>query len=430
MKKLFLYISILFFSFLNFDVSNAESNRDIDYSKVNVNNLRPFTQNGKWGFIDNKNNIIISAKFDKVHTFSDDFEAPENNGFSEGLARVDINNKTGYIDKSGKFIIKPMFDAAENFVNGFALVGKENSKGDIKYTYINKNGIPLTKYEYDSTRNNIFSNGLAPVCRYGVWLRCGFINQNGKLVIPLKYHYVSEFVKGIASVETETPHKISQGGYSFTYKNKFINTKDKEILRGKFEPTSETKFVNDVAIVKSKTNEKYGLINLKGNLIVPIKYDWMFINTTQNIIRTELGDKQGIIDYKGKTIVPLVKGMDIWGYSNGLAKVEKNGKFGFINNKGKIVIPIKFDRAEEFIDGYTSVGIGSCTSTTMICNTIKYAYMDTKGKLLTKFEFDRANSFIHEFARVIKYTSLELEKYNSGMIGYIDKKGKLVWQYQ
>lgn len=70
-----------------------------------------FKKNDKWGFIDNKGNVIISPKFDKV------------GGFSDGVAAFKENNKWGYINMIGEQVISPQFDGAGMFSNGKATVG-------------------------------------------------------------------------------------------------------------------------------------------------------------------------------------------------------------------------------------------------------------------------------------------------------------------
>jgi KWG Leptospira. len=52
--------------------------------------------------------MVIPLQFDDVGKFS------------EGLARVEINNKYGYIDQTGKMIITPQFDYALDFYDGLA----------------------------------------------------------------------------------------------------------------------------------------------------------------------------------------------------------------------------------------------------------------------------------------------------------------------
>lgn len=54
-------------------------------------NLFPVTSGGKWGYINEKGDLVISLQFDGADYFS------------YGLARVKTASKFGYIDPTGQF---------------------------------------------------------------------------------------------------------------------------------------------------------------------------------------------------------------------------------------------------------------------------------------------------------------------------------------
>lgn len=58
-------------------------------------------QNGKWGFIDRKGNVVITPQFDSTDKFSG------------GIACVSLNGKQGLINKTGKFVIPAEYDMIE-----------------------------------------------------------------------------------------------------------------------------------------------------------------------------------------------------------------------------------------------------------------------------------------------------------------------------
>lgn len=78
----------------------------------------------KWGFVDDKGNIVVDCKFEDV------------NNFANGYARVKMDNKWGYIDKSGKYIVEPIFNYCWDFSVGKAKVRMDD--GSIRY--IDKSG--------------------------------------------------------------------------------------------------------------------------------------------------------------------------------------------------------------------------------------------------------------------------------------------------
>lgn len=71
---------------------------------------------GKWGFVDTKGNMVIEPQYEAARSFS------------YGFAAVKSNGKWGFIDTKGKMCIDPVFDEAKDM----------NSKGNV---FIKQNGI-------------------------------------------------------------------------------------------------------------------------------------------------------------------------------------------------------------------------------------------------------------------------------------------------
>ena len=70
---------------------------------------------------------------------------------STGFARVELNGKYNFIDTKDNILSKQWFDYAYNFSNGFAMV-----KLDYKYNFIDTKGNLLSKVWY-AKRRAIFS---------------------------------------------------------------------------------------------------------------------------------------------------------------------------------------------------------------------------------------------------------------------------------
>lgn len=121
--------------------------KSIEKERVRLENLEldRFYKNEKWGFRDkHTDKVIIPLKYDAVWDFS------------EGLAKVKLNDRWGFINKAGKEVVPLIYDEV-----------------------------------------CLFSEGLAKVKLHGKW---GFIDKAGKEVIPLKYSYVGTFYEGLAYV--------------------------------------------------------------------------------------------------------------------------------------------------------------------------------------------------------------------------------------
>ena len=67
-----------------------------------------------------------------------------------------------------------------------------------------------------------------------------------------------------------------------------------------------------------------------------------------------LGEKYGYINSKGQIVIPLVYDY-AYTFEDGYARVKKDGKYGFIDENGNIAIDIKYDYVNPFRDGKAKV---------------------------------------------------------------------------
>lgn len=187
-----------------------------DYRDVRMfsEGLAAVEKDGKYGFINTKNEIIISFKYDvasRYHYFGD-----ETYRFDGGIALVnigyedyDVTGKWGVIDQAGKEIIPVEYDAIRinNFPEGLIGVNKgyTNKAGSGKWGIFDKTGKEIVPLIYDDISSSGFCGDLLAVSKGGKW---GFIDQTGKEVVPLIYDRVSDFNEGIACA-----YKGVYGGY-------------------------------------------------------------------------------------------------------------------------------------------------------------------------------------------------------------------------
>lgn len=127
----------------------------------------------------------------------------------------------------------------------------------------------------------------------------------------------------------------------------------------------DSDFVDGVCIVA--TEEFYGLINAKGEEIVPCQYKDLDIAGEgliifENRTKDENGwtiYSYGYLNNKGEEVVPAIYN-PAGAFCDGLAVVAKKNakgdrKYGYINNKGEEVIPLVYDRAYSFAEGLAVV---------------------------------------------------------------------------
>ncbi|MDQ3394848.1 MAG: WG repeat-containing protein [Bacteroidota bacterium] len=98
------------YGFFNLIENKAITAYEYDMAYNFNNGLAPVKKNGKWGYIDKKNNLVIDFKYDDASAFSD------------GLAVVKVDSKKGIINLKGEFVFHPQFDTANDFQNEVAEV--------------------------------------------------------------------------------------------------------------------------------------------------------------------------------------------------------------------------------------------------------------------------------------------------------------------
>ena len=286
----------------------------------------------KCGFIEKTGKMVISAQFDDISG-----EYGENFRFSEGLAKVKIEDKYGYIDKTGKMVIPAQFNTAWDFSEGLAQIVIEK-----KWGYMDKTGKIVIPTIFDNAAE--FSDGLASV-RIGD--KCGYIDKTGKMVIPAQFNGGFNFSEGLASV-------------NINYKCGYINKTGKIVIPCQLDPMSISEFSEGLANIQIEFLKKYGYIDKTGKIVISIQAD--------------MAEK----------------------FSEGLAIVSSNHKFGYIDKTGKLVIPYQFDGAGHFSEGIAPVSVGD-----------KSGYIDKTGKYIWEStEFVAKNAAVSADEETGKYANM------------------------
>lgn len=238
--------------------------------------LLPVKKNDKWGYVNRHGEEIISPKYEAIQYFSEGFAAVKYLGKwgfikkekllinaslvgelrikrGDKMAMISDDKSQNYIQKASNNIeesneirvveiISPKYDWVSPFINGFARVAKDNMMGVINAT--GKQIVPIKYYDIKDNSDGLF----AVKSRAYTW---GFIDENGNTSIPCGLgvaHGVddTDFFGNIESLEYEY--------VSEDYDYDFI---------GQF---------HDGRALVMKHN-KYGYIDKKGNLVIPIKYN-------------------------------------------------------------------------------------------------------------------------------------------------------------
>jgi hypothetical protein len=288
----------------------------------------------KWGYINDNGDFVIEPIFEYVMSFQ-----------ANDLAVVQLNNLQGLINKEGSFIVNPKYENINEFSEGRASVlDKEGFK------IINERGREIIDKHYDYIGN--FTSGRAVASkRVGDVYYYGYLDREGKEIIPIKYKNAYDFKDGKALVELED--------------NKFalINT------LGKILNTYEYEFVgpigdNELLAFSRKSEGEKGYINIAGNIIIEPRFTI------------------ALPFEKGRAVVNIAKD-----YSN---------KYGLIDTQGNYVIQPEYNDIN--IIGEKRASVGEAIDEDKPYLGSKYAISDTNGNFLTEFIYSNVTSYKEGFA--------------------------------
>lgn len=289
------------------------------------------------------------------------------------------NAKYGIINKAGKYLITAIYDALESFSHYRFVAKKGNKKGLLDST-----GSILFPFEYTEIylvpggqiRSNLgnfdlepymqlYKDGKSSICR----------SSNLQVIIPLKYDRIDQVDNGLFRV----------------YKNKlvgFADTSGNEIITPQFDYADY--FYNRPYTVVRK-GELCGIIDLKGNLLLPYKYNGIgFGSNYHNIINN---GKWGLMDTFFREVVPPLYDERIEYFPG---KAKRNGFYGLIGKNGKEITDFIYDYV------WCSYITDDSTRLIQVVKNQKTGLISQSGKIYFEPVFDQIFSDNGVFFYVIK----------------------------
>lgn len=228
--------------------------------------------------------IIPFGKYDEISDFA-----------LNKFRRVKKNNKYGFINnKTGKLMILCKYDIVGQFTDKITYY-KDLKTG--KYGFIDINDKIVISPIYKEA--DVFRNGLAKVSIDGK--HYGYINNKGKIVIPLEYNYLSLFNDlgfAQASIDNIKSKSFRSNKEKLVCWDGYIDKKNKR-YKG-FMPSEENK---EFPLFVFNNNKKYGVKDKQNKIIVSPKYKCVVIDYKNKVI---IAKKNfwlcSVFDYSGKQI--------------------------------------------------------------------------------------------------------------------------------
>ncbi len=421
---------------------------------------------GKCGYIDRTGKMVIKAEFNDAGNFTEgvtwvlkeggygiidktgkwllpvQYNYEEFGHATEGMISFysSSEGKYGFFDRSGKIAITPSYDAVESFSQGVAIVEQHG-----KYGLIDKKNIALLPCNYESIYRvpgypdllevipeddfqtwfyNIrlqnfmteagfeetgqFADGLCVVHYDGM---AGYINAEGRLLIPVQYDYAGDFRNGVAVVEAESRmHIIDKTG-------KRLSEPYGVILWMKNGYFAANNGGNFDYVLGYLPDGLYGFLDRRGKALTGVIYEWMEEYNDDGVARVIENGNYNVVDTMGRTLIdreyaviqPFSEEMaavNIGGEYDELSGSTIKGEWGYIDKFGKLVIPVVYDDGMPFSEGLA-----------MVLKDSAIYYIDIKGKeVISLAGYDFGGNFKDGLALVLK----------DGLYGYIDKTGRIV----
>ena len=205
------------------------------------------------------------------------------------------------------------------------------------------------------------------------------------------------------NIESKELYRIQVGG-----KCGFINENGKLVIEPQFD---RAYFFFSDSVCFAQVGERKGLINSNGEYIAEldttINWIYEFKNNVAEFITNN--GKQGVISKSGEIILPAIYKDILRDGDNGFIVMDTLENMGYINNQGDFIIPCKYDAVHQFSEGLT-----------MVTTSRKCGYVDTTGTWVIDSIYDDARDFGNGLARVkrneewmfIDHNGKEVSKFN------------------
>jgi hypothetical protein len=414
------------------------------WRKLYVLSFTDFNDNEIRDFIKNNHNFPFPKIFSESRVLRD-----------LELYQIKKDDKWGYIDKNGNVKIEPQYEFENDFSNEYALVANEEYVG-----YINKKGKQVIDFIYDDGGD--FIEGVAYVIKGD---SVALINKLGYKVLDFEFSEISDAKDGVVLTK-----RIEDEKYAY------YNIFGKNLFGDRTFDFAEV-FEDSLAIVGD--SGKFGVINIKGNLVVDINKPKIIRDVKGRFIIQNEDSKYGLVALPSNdTIIPF-EYVNIGAYSDGKYAVFSEESYTYVKEDGSKLTDNTFLRYEgdvkesEFRKGFAitqirhkkgiidSLGmkmfpnifeeIGDIVDYPIPCKKRgKWGYVTKKITMWLPYKYDYAGAFydgqaivarngryavINKHKKVVipyKYTMLSEFKNDyylavkQGKFGVIDKKGIVI----
>ena len=327
--------------------------------KLTRTSLYKVERNRLYGVVDSVGNVIVPVEYRKIYTSVGHLKNGEHVIYAENWKGYE-----GAFLSNGRQLLQCKYTSISDDYDFYTKVinGYEVERGNYK-GYCDLDGRTIISPSvYTAVRSD--KDGFY-VRVGGDWGFCGFVDKSGKEIIPPdKYSNVYSFGFGYYCCQLNG-------------KSVLCDEKGKELFRTNYTGLSRAVH-NGQKCLETFLGDQRGLIDLKGNVIVPITprvyerkhddsgfvyydvidkdgrmgikdaggnvlipcaYDYVYYSNMDNLFRVKKNEYEGVISKNGEVLIPIGKYHDIVKHKDGFAVWHADSK-GFCDLAGKEVLPV------------------------------------------------------------------------------------------
>lgn len=263
---------------------------------------------GKWGVVDSLNNIIIPFKYSYILLKDNRFIAIDSK-----------TRKAGMVDLNGNIIVPFEFSRLEFMAHNLIQVRKYHEN------YFEVGLMDMNGNWVLNMIDNAFIYGFQEdMSRISKNNKYGFVNKEGRIVIPMKYSFAFNFSKGLASVKTGN-------------KWGFINQKGEWVIPAMYQSVKDY----EGGLIAAQKDNKYGFINIRNEVVIPFKWSnaqsFGLMREQPGTAQVSIHNLAGIIDEKGNYIIPCEYESLNWNKVLEIYIARKHKKYGVIDKNGNVL---------------------------------------------------------------------------------------------
>jgi copper amine oxidase domain protein len=404
---------------------------------------------GGWtGIVNRCGEIIIKPEYGRILREKNGmFLLNQIKKYDNGVLSLRVN-RYGLADKNGKILLEPNYHEIKIIDDKYIKIGvkqkEDNAMSSIRYGIANIDGTVIISPQYSEImrKDNFFS--AEQNSKYGA------LNLNGDTIVPFVYDNIFEAPQVIFAGKQGEFTMFSKDGK----KIKDLDVKPDFTLVG-----------NTYVGIRDQNN-KYGLMDTQGNIIVEPMYQYItFFDNNQDVLETVTNDrKKGLINKNGEIILEPIydeieESMNNKNEYIVIRSEDYKRYYGIYNKSGRVVLEPKYTDYESIIFGDKRIfivhigertnmreykmgvlGDNSDTILNLEYNDISKV-IDNQGQIIAlRTKKDRIESIVDLNGNIIiepKYSSIEVVKsvndifylaYDSEikMQKVFDKEGKII----